>query len=106
MTPERLAEIRDRATKDYQAHQSGIYLSNELVADRLHLLAEVDRLRAQNAEWQETATHALDVIDDLKRKVSSVEALASKLERRGAYVTGWQGQAAKEIRAALRGNDD
>ena len=44
MTPERLAEIRERATKDYQAHQSGIYLSNELVADRLHLLAEIDRL--------------------------------------------------------------
>lgn len=59
MTPEELAAIRERATRDYSAHESGIYLSNELVADRHDLLAEVDRLnealeaaRANALRWE------------------------------------------------------
>lgn len=49
LTPERLEEIRDAALRDYAAHASGIYLATPLVAHRLELLAEVDRLRAQVA---------------------------------------------------------
>jgi hypothetical protein len=44
VTPEEKAAIRERAMRDYSAHESGIYLSNDRVADRLELLAEVDRL--------------------------------------------------------------
>lgn len=76
MTPERLAEIRERAARDYAAHESGIYLSNELVADRMYLLAEVDSL---SSELRLADAHAGDADASLADHKAEVDRLREQL---------------------------
>lgn len=88
MTPERLAEIRDRTARDYATHESGIYLSNELVVDRLLLLAEVDslssELRLADAHLRDSDATLADYkaqVDRLRAQVAHLWGYAEAVEQ-------------------------